>query len=311
MSRPFCLILFLFPLLSFSQQSTYDQAVKEYINTYYEIAVKEMIVYRIPASITLAQGIYESNAGRSKLAVEGNNHFGIKCHKEWTGPSITSDDETKNECFRKYDNAEASFRDHSYFLTSRDRYKNLFSLNITDYKGWAQGLKQDGYATNPQYPDKLIKTIEKYELFRFDSNPELPAKTEEKISKPVLADSTANFEVFADGPGGRRVYLNNGLQFIVLSKKDRLSSLAAAFGVSQRRLLKWNDLPPGSVIEPGQMIYLQPKRRKGNESSHTVTSGETLYSISQLHGIKMKMLLKRNHLERGYIPAPGETLVLK
>ena len=124
--------------------------------------------YRIPASITLAQGIYESNAGKSRLATEANNHFGIKCHKEWTGKTFIQDDETKNECFRKYDNPEESFRDHSYFLTQRDRYKDLFKLDITDYKGWASGLKEAGYATNPQYPEKLINTIETFSLNKFD-----------------------------------------------------------------------------------------------------------------------------------------------
>ncbi len=304
------LFLCLMPMLALAQPS-YDQIVKQYIQQYSDIAVKEMMVYKVPASITLAQGIYESNAGRSRLATEGNNHFGIKCHKEWTGPTIISDDETRNECFRKYDNAEASFRDHSFFLTSRDRYKNLFKLEITDYKGWAVGLKDAGYATNPQYPEKLIKTIEKFELYRFDRIQGLIAVTENVEAPASLNDSSRNFDVFADGPGGRRVYLNNGLQFIILAPKDRLSTLATAFGVSQKRILKWNDLPKGSKLQPGQMVYLEPKKRRGNEESHTVTSGETLYSISQLQGIKLKILCRKNHLSPDEQPSPGVKLVLK
>jgi flagellum-specific peptidoglycan hydrolase FlgJ len=168
--KGFCSLLLIVICASrvFSQQSDYSAVVKCYIQQYKDIAVKEMITYHIPASITLAQGILESNAGRSDLAVKANNHFGIKCHKEWTGMTFYKDDETKNECFRKYNNPAESFNDHSWFLTLRDRYKSLFALEITDYKKWAYGLKSAGYATNPAYADQLIKTIENFALDQFD-----------------------------------------------------------------------------------------------------------------------------------------------
>ena len=159
--------LFLF-ILNYTCRSQEKVTVAEYIDLYTDLAIKEMKNYHIPASITLAQGILESENGNSPLAIEANNHFGIKCHQEWTGKTYNHDDDIKNECFRKYTKAEDSFRDHSEFLTTRDRYKPLFDLDITDYKGWAYGLKQAGYATNPRYPEILIRIIEENGLAELD-----------------------------------------------------------------------------------------------------------------------------------------------
>jgi hypothetical protein len=295
-------------------QNSYEDQVKNYISTYREIAIKEMMIYRIPASITLAQGIFESNAGTSRLAKEANNHFGIKCHKEWTGNTFIQDDETRNECFRKYDYPEESFRDHSYFLTQRDRYKNLFSLEITDYKGWARGLKEAGYATNPQYAEKLIKTIETFGLSQYDGSDFSPFISDDS---GVVNDSSfrkipeKKWDVFAEGPGGRIVYINNGLQFIILGQGDNLRKIAKAFGVSERKILKWNDLKKGSSLVKGQMVYLEPKRREGATSIHIVCQGETVYTISQRYGIQLKQLYSKNSIRPGQPIRPGQRLLLR
>ena len=158
------LILFIIYALTVSAQNKTEQ----YIEQYSQIAVDEMNRYNIPASITLAQGILESGNGESRLATQGNNHFGIKCHGNWNGKTIIADDDEKGECFRKYNKVAESYRDHSLFLTERGRYSFLFDYNKTDYKKWAKGLKKAGYATNPKYPTLLIDLIEKYDLSRFD-----------------------------------------------------------------------------------------------------------------------------------------------
>ena len=161
--KNFLFISFLFSSFwGFSQSKT-----KNYISKYSSVAVDEMNRYNIPASITLAQGILESGNGESRLATEGNNHFGIKCH-DWKGPKIFHDDDEEQECFRKYSAPEYSYRDHSIFLTSRQRYSDLFDLSISDYKNWAKGLKKAGYATDKNYPNKLINLIENYKLFVYD-----------------------------------------------------------------------------------------------------------------------------------------------
>ena len=151
----------------FSQYTESD--IFNYIETYKEIAINKMVEYRIPASITLAQGIFESACGTSRLATEANNHFGIKCHKEWEGDTIKHNDDELQECFRKYLKPEESYNDHSLFLISRPRYAKLFTLDVMDYPGWARGLKTAGYATNPQYADKLISLIERFDLARHDT----------------------------------------------------------------------------------------------------------------------------------------------
>jgi LysM repeat protein len=297
-----------------AQNTAYDVQVRKYVESYKEIAVREMMVYRIPASITLAQGIFESNAGTSRLATQANNHFGIKCHKEWTGPTFIQDDETKDECFRKYDTPEESFRDHSFFLTQRDRYKPLFSLDITDYRGWAKGLKEAGYATNPKYPEKLINTIETYGLDKFDVTDFSPYFADTLLAKTdtsVKTETFRKYEMFAEGPGGRPVYINNGLQFIILQKGDNLHKIAAAFRVSESKILKWNDLGKGKSLAVGQMVYLEQKKKTGAASFHYVKEKETLYTISQQYGIQLKILYRKNSMKPGQILKPGQKLLLR
>lgn len=302
------------PFSILAQKLTYDQTVHQYISKYKNIAVLEMMVYRIPASITLAQGILESNAGTSPLATDANNHFGIKCHKEWQGKIFIKDDETRHECFRKYENPIESFRDHSFFLTQRDRYKTLFNLDISDYKGWAYGLKAAGYATNPSYPEELIKSIETYELFRFDVADYSMAFEDSIRNSMDSATSGSNMsqvEVVQDGPGYRKILTNNGLNYIIAHKDDNGESLAHEFGLSLKQLFSYNDLKKGTHLLPGQMVYLENKRRKGAASFHIVRKGETMYTISQKNGIQLKILYKKNKMKPGQALKPGKKLVLR
>ena len=297
-------------LPAFSQSSDFEAAVRKYVEKYKDIAVKEMKDYGIPASITLAQGILESNAGRSKLALEANNHFGIKCHVEWQGKSYYQDDETKNECFRMYDHPEESFRDHSVFLSQRDRYKDLFSLDINDYAAWANGLKAAGYATNPKYPESIISTVERFDLHRFDKEGAIAfnknLKTKNKNAK------VTGYEFYADGPGNRPVYINNGVQFIVYRDGDNLDRLSHDFNVSTKKISKWNELDQAGKLVPGQMIYLEPKKRKcADIAAHTVVQGETMHDIAQKYGVKLKVLCRRNHMNPGQQPAVKKIILLR
>jgi hypothetical protein len=296
-----------------AQQVDYNSLVNRYIQTYKDIAIKEMMVYRVPASITLAQGILESNVGRSKLATQANNHFGIKCHKEWFGKTFYQDDDMPNECFRKYDNAIESFRDHSYFLTQRDRYKGLFELDVNDYKGWANGLQSAGYATNPRYAEKLIQTIENFSLFRFDNANFATAFGDSlmDLDNPAKQAWLRRFIVIQKGPNNRNIFENNRLQMTIARKDDNVYILARDFDISVTHLLSYNDLHYATALRPGQIVYLESKRRKGAAAKHLVERGETLYTISQLYGIKLKMLYKRNDLQEGVEPAAGMVLELR
>lgn len=310
----FCFFFVIPGRYTVAQNAWYEEAVKAYIEKYRDIAIKEMMQYRIPASITLAQGIYESDAGRSRLATEANNHFGIKCHKEWTGKSYIQDDETKNECFRKYSNPEESFRDHSYFLSQRDRYKPLFSLEITDYKGWANGLKTCGYATNPQYADHLIKTIEDYQLYRNDVADFSIAFNDSVVpsgDSTVRKVTAAKYDLFAEGPGKRMVYLNNGLQFIILRKNDNIKNVSKAFKVSERKIRKFNEMQKDAPLVPGQMVYLEPKKKAGVLAMHVVKPGETMYILSQNYGIQLSQLYKINKLKPGRPIKQGQKILLR
>ncbi len=295
------------------QSTDYNAVVSRYVQQYKSVAIEEMKVYRVPASITLAQGILESNAGRSDLAVKANNHFGIKCHKEWTGMTFYKDDETKNECFRKYETPVESFRDHSWFLTRRERYKGLFDLKITDYKGWANGLKSAGYATNPHYAQMLIKTIETYLLDRFDKAA-IAGKTESSVKDSKITGiqpSVENFVVVSIGPASRNIYENNRLRMIIATADDNIYVIARDFNISVGKLLKYNDLPKATAFKPEQIVYLSQKRRKGEVVSHKVKQDESLYTISQLYGLRLKILCKRNDLREGAVPKAGTILRLR
>lgn len=210
--------------------------VLDYIEKYKEVAKENMTKTGIPASITMGQAILESGAGTGPLSVQANNHFGIKCHKEWTGPSIKYTDDEENECFRKYNQPSESFKDHSYFLTSRPRYAELFEFQKDDYKSWAYGLKAAGYATDSKYPDKLIGLIEKYQLGRFD------AEVLGKDYLPVVASKTIAY--------------NDDVQKYKVIKGDSLYSISKKFNISIEELKKKNNLSD-NTISLGQSIIVK------------------------------------------------------
>lgn len=302
------LLLIAAPMLAQGNAGKTTNATYEaYIRKYAPTAVKHMQEYGIPASITLAQGLLESGAGTSDLARTANNHFGIKCHKDWTGDTFYKDDDTQNECFRKYKTAEESFRDHALFLTTRQRYADLFKLGKTDYKGWAKGLKAAGYATNPAYAEKLTGLIEQYELYRYDT-----AKKQRwwerlfRKDKPTSPDPPA-----AGNTIPQSVNKVNGAEYLIARPGETLQSLADSMAMNVWILRKYNDLSREQDISPGDRVFIQSKRKKATQATHTVQPGETLHAISQLYGIRLEKLLLRNDLDPGSVPEPGTILKLR
>jgi hypothetical protein len=293
--------------------------VEEYISQYKELAIEEMKKYHIPASITLAQGILESENGNSRLAVNANNHFGIKCHKEWTGKTYYQDDDEKNECFRKYKEPGESYRDHSDFLSTRDRYKFLFDLDMTDYKGWAHGLKQAGYATNPRYPELLIRIIEENGLHQYDKvsgqqsavktqNSELITQNSDLLSVPPQV-----FEITGRGGNDRVIFLNNGVKFILAREGDDFFMIASEFNIYSWQLYSYNEMTKKDRPVTGEKIYLERKKAgfKGENSIHIVRQGDNLRSVSQDYGIRLKALCRLNNKDVHDRLEKGETLKLK
>lgn len=281
---------------------------EQYISQYSSVAIKEMKKFGIPASITLAQGILESNNGNSTLARKANNHFGIKCHKDWTGRTFVHDDDRPNECFRKYNSAEQSFYDHSEFLAKHQRYAFLFDLQLTDYKSWARGLKKAGYATNSKYATLLIKIIEENQLYKFD---DIKYKVEPS-DRPTryLADDVDNYSI---DPFGNDIKTINRINYIVVKENDTFESIAEKYGIRPWQLYKYNELTQGAQLIEGQRLYLQPKRKKADViyKRHTIQPGENMYIISQIYGVKLKSLYKINRIEFGSEPDIGYTISLR
>ena len=291
---------------------------REYINKYKDIAIKDMKTYKIPASITLAQGILESGSGNGKLARKANNHFGIKCHKGWHGKRVYMNDDKRHECFRKYKNPEASYRDHSHFLTTGERYAFLFRYPITDYKKWAYGLKRAGYATNPKYPQLLIHYIKEYHLDKYDRGGGTSKRTVEKPkesrksrkAKMYQTPVIASFVKVRASMYGRPVLENNHRRLIVVKRGDTFKRVAAEFEIGMRKLIRYNDLKKTDILHPGDLLYLEKKASKAEKGYkyHIVKQGETLWKISQLYGIRLGSLLERNNLPRHYQASTGTKL---
>ena len=275
-----------------AQGQVRNKQYEAYIKKYRDIAVEEMRKYHIPASITLAQGLLESGAGQSTLARKSNNHFGIKCGSDWDGKSVRYDDDARNECFRAYKHPKQSYEDHSKFLASRSRYAFLFRLKITDYKGWAKGLKKAGYATDRRYAQRLIDIIELYDLHQYDTKKGL--------------------KWMKDNPNPHQPYIANGLVYIVVRPGDTWKSISKEFDVSRKKLRKYNDLYKGYVLQPGDILYLEKKNRKADKEHvvHVLRAGESMYSISQKYGIRLKNLYKRNKMEPDS-PAPEVGTILR
>jgi LysM repeat protein len=321
-------IFFILLMASLTTHAQNAEGIKNYINTYKDLAIQEMQRTGVPASITLAQGIHESGAGMSKLALASNNHFGIKCKSNWTGESVKHDDDAKKECFRKYPATEDSYKDHSDFLKNSPRYALLFGLDPEDYIGWANGLKMAGYATNPKYPQVLIKLIEDYQLQDYtllalekmtgeeiiqigspDKSPgkdiaivsdrDIPAirEREESIKQPAYPDGA--FKINET----KVVYVKKGASFLAIAKQ---------YDVDLSKIFEFNEISQAEETTRDQLIYLQRKRKTGNNKLHIVQPGETLHDIAQQEAIRLESLLELNLLnDRHMQPAIGEQLSLQ
>jgi len=342
--------LWLFGLVLMSQAAfgnNLAHTIESYIEKYHIIAIEEMSKSGIPASIKLSQGILESSFGNSPLAVDGKNHFGIKCHKGWSGTTFWQwDDEIKPSCFRVYCSPEESYTDHTDFLTSRPWYDALFELDRTDYVGWARGLQRAGYATAPDYADKLIRIIKRYDLHNYDLMTSTVFVAEkEKSPKPtfsafvesipvmVLPQNTAvpliedmarpappsyvirgkaTSELFPREyrPG---IFTHNNVKMIVAAPEDTPESIAAAQGISLHLLRKYNDLQPGEALILHQYVYLEPKRSeyRGKKAFHKVKGDESMYIIAQLYGLKLNLLLMRNQMRLSDELTKGEKIYLR
>ena len=329
-------ILIIVESLAFAQNTQKKKETVDYIDKYKDIAMKEMVKYKVPASITLAQGILESGNGKSKLATKGNNHFGIKCHSDWKGKTMRQDDDAPQECFRVYKDAEESYRDHSEFLKKSPRYASLFELKITDYKAWAKGLKKAGYATLPTYANVLINLIETYDLQKYDEmvvsgkykkykkeqakeekqkkeekpkKPKKPKKDVVMMPVPVLSDC----KVLAMTPDHHYIRENFGVKFIFTKEGDNLESLANELKISKRQLIKYNNLEGMTTFKDGEALYINPKRFKAPSGYriHVIKQGETLKTVSALYAVKLERLYKMNGLEENSVLQVGQEIRLR
>lgn len=273
----------------------------EYVEKWKDEAIIQMNMHGIPASITLAQAILESGDGNSPLAKYANNHFGIKCH-DWTGETFIIDDDLRNECFRKYEAVEESYNDHSLFLKTRSRYDDLFVLAATDYKGWAHGLKKAGYATNPQYGYLLIQVIEENNLHKYDKEPLFAHKNITQTKTMVLSVGFKKHDV--------KVHDNN-IKFIIAKNGDTPFKIAKEFEMGLWQIYKYNDLNKAEDIKEGDIVYLQPKRSKAKFEFHVIEKNDTMKKISQMYGVKLSKLYKRNEIKPGEELKVGSVLYLR
>jgi LysM repeat protein len=329
----FLLVLFALPAVAQRRITP-----REYIEKYKHLAIADMEKYGIPASVKMAQALLESDAGNSRLAVQANNHFGIKCKSTWRGQTLDHDDDAPKECFRKYDTPEASFADHADFISNSARYERLFALDPMDYKAWAQGLKDCGYATSPQYPERLIRMIETHELYKLDTEtpgraplvaaaaepvaPEEPVRkaVRERITilpkeAPPVAYSETDpdkYTVSTRSAGGRPVYHNNGTEYIEAHRGDTFEVLAAAAGLKAKRLRKINDASPNMQPAEGERVYLRTKatRALNGHVIHTAAQGETMRDIAQHYGIRLGSLARLNRHVTDQAVSKGEQIKL-
>ena len=322
-----------------------EQDIHQYINKYKELAIQKMNEHKIPASITLAQGVFESASGTSRLATFGNNHFGIKCHKEWTGDTLLVDDDALGECFRKYENAEESFNDHSLFLTSRSRYNELFTLDIMDYQAWARGLKAAGYATNPQYAERLISLIERFNIARHDTTyyqryvlgnmeagkeqllvevarqPVYLEKMRDIDNISVVENKSSDILFFSAIPkeykqvkypfANRDIFENNRTYFVIVKEGDTYKSIAADVQDSEKNIRKYNEVLKKVEPRAGEVVYIEQKSKFNSIEEHEVKQGETIHYISQKYAIQRSYILKYNNLTENAIIYPGNKIKLK
>jgi hypothetical protein len=286
--RIFSILLFI-SILAVAQ--TPNKAYLSYIEKYHQIAEKQQKEHGIPASIILAQGLLESRAGQSDFTRQSNNHFGIKCTNDWTGQKSYHDDDAIGECFRKYDKVIDSYEDHAFFLKSRPRYAFLFKLAPTDYEGWAYGLKKAGYATDPAYAYKLISIIESYNLQRFDTGNQPDGST---VSKDEYAGSMGVINAAVR----HQVFRVNGVKFVTSCIGDTYASIADEFKLTLNRIYEYNEVDSSTGLSVDTRVFIQSKKKKAPKGydTHVVQEGESMYSISQDYGVKVKNLYRLNKM---------------
>ncbi|MDR1585289.1 MAG: glucosaminidase domain-containing protein [Prevotellaceae bacterium] len=304
--------------LSYSQSK--NKAYNDYIQKYHSVAQRQQSEYGIPSSIILAQGLLESNAGASYLAVNANNHFGIKCHN-WTGATEYRDDDAKNECFRKYKHALDSYEDHSQFLIARPRYAALFKLKPSDYEGWAHGLKKAGYATDPAYAFKLISIIDTYDLHQYDlkktdrkKETDQKRQKEQKQQRQQKEPSYEKFVMgYVDAEAKHNVYYNNNIRCVLAVAGDTYGSIADEFKLSEKRIRSYNDVNTSAQLKAGDWVYVRPKKKKAAKKhhTHTVQTGESMYSIAQYYGVRLESLYKLNEMPYSAGAQAGQELKLR
>jgi len=304
---------FLFAIISvFTVTAAVSQTTrKQYIEKYQYLAIEEMNRSGIPASIKMAQACLESSNGNSVLSTKSNNHFGIKCKSNWTGKSVKHDDDEQNECFRKYNSVEESYIDHTNFLMSSPRYFSLFQLKPDDYVGWAHGLKKAGYATANDYAQRLIKIIEDNQLYRLDykiTNEQLAASQHKKLNTKEVINN-----LFLNPYQSHQITKRNNLKTVAAREGDTYEIIAQEFGEKAWELYKFNDQPEGYRPQKNEVIYIEVKHRKASKSelTHKVEAGETMHYISQLYGIKLNPLYKRNRMKYGEQPRTEELINLR
>ena len=325
--RLIILIVFLLSLLSQFSQAQSTDAVLAYIARYKDLAIAEMRRTGIPAAITLAQGIHETEAGTSVLVKKSNNHFGIKCKDNWAGQSVSHDDDARGECFRKYAAPEESYKDHSDFLKARPNYASLFKIDPTDFEAWAYGLKKAGYATNPKYAQILIKLIRDYNLEDYTLIALGKMKDEEGLVKNDRLTKEKNSDLIAtiknnrvdeekpvvsigvDYPSGE--FKINDTRVVYVKQGTSYLTIAQQYEIPLARLFEFNDLRQQEIAADDQLVFIQRKRKTGDHEYHVVQAGENIYSIAQTEAIRLESLLECNNLGANMQPAVGETLYLR
>ncbi len=316
--------------LTFAQQK---QEVLNYIQRFKDIAIEEMVRTKIPASITIAQGIVETGSGSSSLAKEANNHFGIKCKEEWKGKKYYHNDDLPNECFRVYENARSSYADHSEFLMTRPWYAPLWQFKTTDYKSWAHGLKSAGYATNPQYASMLISMIEEYKLYELDqqgmamieNKDNMMKQGENAVQQPATASvskvTTTELKKHEpeqvvihdkkDEKPQRPEYVVNGLRALKAIGNEDPLKIAFEYNLDYSYVMSFNDLNTGDRFKDGEYIFLQPKKSRGADGTYTVAAGENMRDVAQRTGVKLRDLYAKNQMKMNDQAYAGETLWLQ
>ncbi|MEC5158046.1 glucosaminidase domain-containing protein [Chryseobacterium sp. MP_3.2] len=340
-------IFFAFALLFIAKSNAQTWKTDEqYIQRFASYAVEEMEKYKIPASITLAQGLLETGGGQSRLAQEGNNHFGIKCKEEWTGKTMKHTDDAPNECFRVYNDPRESYEDHSKFLAYRPFYTKLFTLDMMDYKAWAHGLKKAGYATNPRYAYILIDKIERNKLYEFDKTNSkevlyavlkmYPGLSNDNVFMAQLEQSKASkkpvtvkvpYEQVSYAKQQKNVenivskaetlnsiliksHPNGGKKFVIIPNDIDLAEISKKFKISENSLMKWNDLEK-SQLNRNDILFLESKSSSGNVATYKTQTGETMHDVSQKFGIKLSKLYSKNRMDAGQKPRSGQLIYLQ